>query len=120
MGYAIYPVLRTQFGFSFKIPHKWQQHNRRRHHHGLYYIILFKSRRRAVAAVCPESLPQAHWGYLEGLCLRLFVCAGVGGQVAEHGFHGSDGYARIYRYIIAFNNKVYMIILRLFLIQSIR
>jgi hypothetical protein len=41
--------------------------------------------RWAGAAVCPENLPRARRRYLEGLCLRLFVCAGVSGQVAEHG-----------------------------------
>ena len=58
-------------------------------------LYLFKSWRRAVAAVCPESLPRARRWYLEGLCLRLFVCAGVGGRGTEHGLHGSDGYAWI-------------------------
>jgi len=43
-------------------------------------LKLFKSRRRAVGAVCPESLPRARQWYLEWLFLRLFACAGVGGQ----------------------------------------
>lgn len=67
--------------------------------------IQLKSRRRSVAAVCPESLPQARRGIRKG-CACACLCARGGGRGTDANYtdrtETTHGFLTVYVFIKSF------------------